>query len=296
MASKSNGKRKCTEASLCSWNITSTDMRNLACPNDSRICGLSDPNIRLGMNQSTSFTITKNYMDYDNACNYVFSVDDQIAESELSPYNRKHMMVYFNVTSGLNIYIVGAESEQSIVNTNVKTANSYSVNFTQPNTKKFYVVAKGITGAKSRDIYATITFAYYTYDPACAKFRYWNNTACVNNFDEYCATLTDQYRLESKNENATVYYNGDSCVVKIVNRETVEEIVIIQKTKIIDAIGVETVITNTNNIVNVKEFEAGTLSEQESTKLTMLFITIGLLFYVVFSYFYDKRKLKKKIS
>jgi hypothetical protein len=51
-------------------------------------------------------------------------------------------------------------------------------NFTIPPTGKFYVTVNTTKGAKYPQMTGKIIFKYYTYDPGCPTFTYWNGTSC----------------------------------------------------------------------------------------------------------------------
>lgn len=122
----------------------------------------------------------------------------------------------------------------SSVSTSIKDVGSteiteYAYNFTAPYSDDFYMVLQAETGASKGDFDTVITFSYYEYDPNCVKFTYWNGTSCVVNYNEYCASFTDDvkalYNPESDPDiNVTISFNGTDCVVNVASVETVEQI------------------------------------------------------------------------
>ena len=70
--------------------------------------------------------------------------------------------------------------------------SGYERNFTQPNTKNFYLGISAQAGS-TRGYSAEITIRYYTYDPNCAINTYWNGTDCIPDYELYCGKLTAQY-------------------------------------------------------------------------------------------------------
>ena len=60
-----------------------------------------------------------------------------------------------------------------------------------------------------------MTMRYYIYDPNCAINKKWNGTDCIVDYDYFCSSLTDQYRVERNEPNLRVEYDGTSCVTII---------------------------------------------------------------------------------
>jgi hypothetical protein len=91
--------------------------------------------------------------------------------------------------------------------------NSTMRNFTIAPTSKFFVNVVGTKNAVYGQFAGKIKFRYYTYDPNCATFTYWNGTDCEPNYFEYCSNLTAEYQNKTNDPKTFVFYNGTSCVI-----------------------------------------------------------------------------------
>ena len=131
------------------------------------------------------------------------------------------MQVEIKSISSLQGYIGSARTEKDL--SSQTAISAYDRNFTQPNTKNFYIVLSPQAGS-SRGYSAEIVVRYYTYDPNCAINTYWNDTDCIPDYELYCSSLTDQYKVALKRDDITVAYNGTACVIYTPN--VVEQYVI----------------------------------------------------------------------
>lgn len=121
------------------------------------------------------------------------------------------MQVFVEKFDGLDIFIANGTDERSINFTS--KVNVTNRNFTIPPTGKFFVQVQPAVGSQYGDYAQSIKFRYYQYNPNCAEFTEWNGSVCQPNYTAYCSNLTEQYRINLKNPDLLVYYNGSSCVI-----------------------------------------------------------------------------------
>ena len=116
-----------------------------------------------------------------------------------------------NSIASLDMYVANGTSEAAIAEATPVTASVF--NFTYPNTRNFYIVARAQQGSSVGDHALDVTFRYYEYDPKCHYYQDWNGTDCKNNYTRYCGEMTEEWREKLDNPDAVVVYNGSACVI-----------------------------------------------------------------------------------
>jgi hypothetical protein len=101
------------------------------------------------------------------------------------------MQVMFNFLNNVNAYIANGTNQTTFFTQN--QASSFAYNFTQANIANYYIVITPVSGSTS-GYAASISFNYYVYDPNCDTNTVWNGTACVVDYNTYCASLSSKYQ------------------------------------------------------------------------------------------------------
>lgn len=137
----------------------------------------------------------------NDACWYRLTTRDRVPSIDDIPrYNRKHMQVYFKQMKNIEGWV--ASGPDNVYTNNYTYFNSSSKvgtedrNFTQANYDNLYIVVKPVAGNNRGSMTAEIVFRYYEYDPMCAKFTYWNGYRCKPDYSEYCASLTEEKKIQ----------------------------------------------------------------------------------------------------
>ena len=116
-------------------------------------------------------------------CYYHFYSGDYPTEAD--PLNLKHLQVYITRIQGLVVYVGNADKASEL--TSETLVDSYYYNFTTPHQNDFWISVQPETNSSKGDYFLSVTFSYYTYDPNCVKYTYWNGNECEPDYDEYCA-------------------------------------------------------------------------------------------------------------
>ena len=137
----------------------------------------------------------------------------------------------------------------------------------------------------------SVTFSYYTYDPNCVEYTYWNGQECEPNYDEYCAQYDEYYQnLYNPNQNpnitVTVSFNGTNCVM---NYESVETQLQYEYTNpnfteiIIEEIIYQEVSTATPIYIHetIKKLTDGTRKKQYGLTAMTGIVTLGIFVFVI---------------
>lgn len=110
----------------------------------------------------------------------------------------------------MDIYIGSASELIKMQSRDIQKVTKDNRNFTMAPNKKYFVQVNATEGSSQFDVRGMIIFRYFKWDPQCPAYHKWSGSACEIQWEDYCASKTEEYRKLYKEPEITVFYRAPS--------------------------------------------------------------------------------------